>query len=112
MWCFRRTNTQPECSGVCKSGDILAAEGGGEELPTNLSALVYSFLQDSALFQAKGLKLSIKEHHSRHGHWLVQVTSLSAISHVDLPCSVQFALDFEQISRSCLHHRPWFLTLD
>ena len=97
---------------MCKLGDILAAEGGGEELPINLSALVYSFLQDSAMFQAKGLKLSIKEHHSRHGHWLVQVTSLSAISHVDLPCSVQFAFDFEQISVFCLHHRPWFLTLD
>ena len=104
--------THNPSSGVCKSGDILAADGGEEELPTNLSALVYSFLQDSALFQAKGLKLSIKEHHSRHGHWLVQVTSLSAISHVDLPCSVQFALDFEQISRSCLHQRPWFLTPD
>ena len=112
MWCFGRTYTQPECSGVCKSGDILAADRGEEELPTNLSALVYSLFQKSALVQAKGLKLSIKEHHSRHGHWLVQVTSLSAISHVDLPCSVQFAFDFEQISRSCLHHRPWFLTPD
>ena len=91
---------------MCKSGDILAAEGGGEELPTNLSALVYSLLQESALVQAKDLKLSIKEHHSRHGHWLVQVTSLSAIFHVDLPCSVQFVFDFEQISMSCLHHRP------
>ena len=75
-------------SGVCKSGDILAAEGGGEVLPINLSALVYSLLQESALVQAKDLKLSIKEHHSRHGHWPVQLTSLSAISHVDLPCSV------------------------
>ena len=111
MWCFGRTYTQPKCSGVCKSGDILAAEGGEEELPINLSALVYS-LQESALVQAKGLKLSIKEHHSSHGHWPVQVTSLSAISHVDLPCSVQFAFDSEQISRSCLHHRSWFLTLD
>ena len=44
---------------MCKSGDILAADGGEEELPTNLSALVYSLLQESALFQAKDLKLSI-----------------------------------------------------
>ena len=27
---------------VCKSGDILASEGGGEELPTTLPALVES----------------------------------------------------------------------
>ena len=63
-------------SGVCKSGDILDADGGEEELPTNWSALVYSVLQESALVQAKDFKLSIKEHHSRHGPWLVQVTSL------------------------------------
>ena len=112
MWCFGRTYKQSECSGVCKLGDILAADRGEEELPTNLSALVYSLFQESALVQAKDLKLSIKEHHSRHGHWPVQVTSFSAISHVDLPCSVQFAFDFEKISRSCLRHRPWFLTLD
>ena len=102
-------STRNPSSSVCKSGDILAAEGDEDELPTNLSALVYSLLQEYALVQAKDLKLSIKEHHSRHGHWPVQVTSFSAISHVDLPCSVQFAFDFEQI---CLHHRPWSLTLD
>ena len=61
---------------MCKAGDILSADRGEEELPTNLSALVYSLLQEYALVQAKDLKLSIKEHHSRHGHWPVQVTSL------------------------------------
>ena len=59
---------------MCKLGDILAADRGEEELPTNLSALVYSLFQESALVQAKDLKLSIKEHHSRHGHWPVQVS--------------------------------------
>ena len=33
-------------------------------------------------------------------------------SHVDLPCSLQGAFDFEQVSRPCLHLRPWFLTPD
>ena len=64
-WCFGRTNTQPECSSVCKSGDILTTEGGEEELPTNLSALVYFLLQDSALVQAKGLS-SVQFHSVTH----------------------------------------------
>lgn len=32
--------TRPDCRGVRKSGDILASEGDGEELPTTLSVLV------------------------------------------------------------------------
>ena len=49
---------------------------------------------------------------SRHGCWQVQVTGLSAISHMDFLCSHQIALDFESISRPCLHLIPWFLTPD
>ena len=59
-WCFGRTYMQPACSSVHKSGDILAGEAGGGELPTTLSVLVSTLLQDSTLVQAKGLKLSVK----------------------------------------------------
>ena len=54
---------EPTCNphaAVCMSGDILAGEVGGGELPTTLSVLVSSLLQDSTLVQAKGLKLSVK----------------------------------------------------
>ena len=40
--------------------DTLAAEGGREELPTTLSVLVQSLLQDSVLIPAEGRKLSVE----------------------------------------------------
>ena len=52
--------TRNPSSGVCKSGDILAAEGDEKELSTNLSALVYSLLQESALAPGEVPNLSVK----------------------------------------------------
>ena len=52
--------TRPDCRDVRKSGDILASEEDGEELPTTLCVMVYSLLKESTLVPAEGPKLSVK----------------------------------------------------
>ena len=106
-WCFGRNYTQSEFRGVCVS-DKLAAEGWGRA-PNTLSSSVSSsgFCPDASWGPQSECRRNIT---SRHGCWLVQVTSLS--SHTDLLCSNQFAFDFGPISRPCLQLIPWLLTPD
>ena len=110
---FGRTYTQPECRGVCKSGDILDVEADGARASYHLvcSGLVSSsrVCPGPSWGSQSECERNIT---SRHGHRQVQVTSLSAISNVNLPCSLQFAFDSEQVSGPYLHLGLWCLTCD
>ena len=84
----------------------------GKEIPTALSVMVYSLLKESTLVPAEGPKLSVKG--TSPADMDTGRSRSQPLCHllVDLPCSLQCAFDFEQVSRPCLHLRPWFLTLD
>ena len=107
-WCFGRT-THDLIAGMCVSQETywLQREMGKSFLPPCL--FWFSLFKTLSWAQLRASSLTWKEHQQQTRTMAGLGHSLSAISHVDLPCSVQFAFDFEQI---CLHHRPWSLTLD
>ena len=97
-WCFGRT-THDLIAGMCVSQETywLQREMGKSFLPPCL--FWFSLFKTLSWAQLRASSLTWKEHQQQTRTMAGLGHSLSAISHVDLPCSLQGAFDFEQVSR-------------